>query len=68
MKQPEPFLWSLSLQNLFFLFFLPVGVDVGDAGKQPEGASELGVDAVVEENELSVRRGEAQLPNRLELV
>lgn len=46
----------------------PVGVYVADAREQAEGAPELGVDAVVEQHELSVRRGEAQLPHRVELV
>lgn len=47
---------------------VPVRVYVADAREQAEGAPELGVDAVVEQHELSVRRGEAQLPHRLELV
>lgn len=47
---------------------VPVRVYVADAREQAERAPELGVDAVVEQHELSVRRGEAQLPHRLELV
>lgn len=47
---------------------VPVRVYVGDAWEQAERAAKLRVDAIVQQHELSVRRGEAQLPHRLELV
>lgn len=51
-----------------FPTILPVRIDVGDAGEQPEGATELRVDAVVQKHELAVGRREAQLTHRLELI
>lgn len=46
----------------------PVGVHVANAGEESEGAPELCVNPVVQQHELPVGRGEAQLPHRLELI